>query len=188
MSTEEKISEINKKYPVNILLDLVEDDKDWQELVIEVLDRNRLKNRRIFGNPEEYETEVERNPDMIPHICIFDNRFRNSGMTGQLLTEMTVRRNRTRAIKTKIIMLSGFDKDNGVQVQKFFHAGGFRWVFKSDSDYKEQLGAHLQDAIESTKTELEEKGLIEETPILETDVLKPISSASDKTVASGKPV
>jgi FixJ family two-component response regulator len=158
------IEEINERYPINWLIDLVDDNEAVVMLIEELLDFNGLKNRRKFDDPVLYEEELRNNPDINPHICIFDHLLK-SRLTGLDLTIMMMKRNR----ECKVIMISAL-RDADV-IEAFYDAGGYKWVNTNKPDFQHILIDRVQGAIEFIKNELERRHKLDQLdkPILRND-------------------
>jgi FixJ family two-component response regulator len=174
--SNEQIELINEKYPINWLIDLVDDNEAVVMVIEDLLDLNGLKNRRKFDDPVLYEEELRNNPGINPHICIFDHLLK-SRLTGLDLTIMMMKRNK----ECKIIMISGL-RDPDV-IEAFYDAGGYKWVNKDRQDFQPILIDRVQGAIEFLKCELERRHKLDQLdkPILRND-RRPLLKEDEKSI------
>lgn len=157
--TAEATEKLNAKYPV-FLVHLVDDDQVDIELVEEILRLHNLKNIKKFGSPESYEKALEENPFITPHLAFLDFRFDASLLNGLHLTNILVKRTKSKVLRTKVFMVS--DHNNPDDIIKFFHTGGFAWVYKSDEAFKDTLVAKVTEAVVEITDALEERAFLDE--------------------------
>lgn len=157
--TAETTAKLNAKYPV-FLVHLVDDDKDDIELVEEVLRRNNLRNIKKFSKPEEYERALEDNPFITPHLAFVDFNFDGSPLNGLHLSTILYKRSKEKSLATKVFMVS--DHNHPDDIIKFFHNGGFAWIYKSDENFRDTLVERVTEAVVDITRAMENRAFLDE--------------------------
>lgn len=163
MTTEhvKQVHEINERYPLNLLIDIVDDDRDWIiEKVVSRLNALGLEQVRIFHDPVEYREKLKTEPNLLPHLAVFDFDLDSPEIDGIDLTIMVTRRTRRRRIKAKVIMISGSRNDRIKEA--FINADGWRWLDKDREDFEKALTSIISDAVEEFWWAMEEKKILDD--------------------------
>lgn len=171
----QEVHEMNARYPLNLLIDIVDDDRDWVvEKVVTRLRTLGLEKVRIFHDPMEYSEQLKIEPSLLPHLAIFDLNLDSPHINGIDLTIMVTTRTRRRRIKAKVIMISGTRNDR--IKEEFINADGWRWLDKDRDDFELKLTEFISDAVEEFWWAMEEKKFIDDLkndmPELEFEVVE----------------
>lgn len=137
-------------YPINLLVDILDDDDTVLLVVEEQLKLNGITNYRMFTDPDEF----IKNQNAKPHICIVDYVLDPNVLTGLDITRIVLGNNQY----CKVIMVSGIEAQMCCRVMReFFFIGGAGWADKNDKDFQGQLVSELQKAIGFIREELERR-------------------------------
>lgn len=141
-------------YPINLLVDILDDDDAVLMVVEEQLKLNGIINYRMFTDPDKFLAGLHEKP----HICIVD--FMLGGVLNGLdVSRIVLSKNKD----CKVIMVSGVDGDLCCKtMREFFYIGGSGWADKNDTDFKGQLVSELQKAIGFIRDELERRERLEQ--------------------------
>jgi DNA-binding NtrC family response regulator len=158
--TVDLIKRMNDKHPLNILTDIVEDQAYYRELLFELLDLHGLKNRREFSMPKEYEEELEKQPNLIPHLALLDFRYDGTEITGNDLTEILIAKSKRRKLKTKVFMITGYEFLPDIKA--FYELGGTAWLNKDDKNFNDVFKSKILKVVPEILEAMEELALLEE--------------------------
>lgn len=180
-----EVHDMNEKYPLNLLIDIVDDDREWIiQKVVARLHALGLDRVRIFHDPVQYREQLKTEPNLLPHLAIFDLNLDSAEMNGIDLTIMVTKRTRRRRVKAKVIMISGSRNDRVKEA--FTNADGWRWLDKDREDFDTALTDFISDAVEEFWWAMGEKkhidDLINDLPDLEIDEVAKQTDDGEKTI------
>lgn len=165
------ITDVNERFPVGII-HIVEDDTYYIDLAKQTFAIHGLKHTKDFTSLHEYREYLAVNPHVPIGVALLDYRFPTGDLTGMDIAKQLYERSKKKKIKTKTIMITGYDVPKKEERKFFNKYHGYAWLDKHDDnfeqDYKDLLQEAAQELIEAYEDLVFLTELKDESEVIET--------------------
>ncbi len=130
---------------INIMVFILDDDKDILELIDHKFKEEKIINYRLFYECSDFLSQLTDNVN----LAIIDYRMPDCALNGIEITKKVLERNRM----CHVIILSGIDSND--VIIEFMNSGAWRYVQKSKRDFLDKLAHHVKEGLENIKRDIE---------------------------------